>query len=181
MKPTDILKHEHEIVLAVLGGAEQEAKQIKGGTAVDTKKVHKMLDFFRTFLDKCHHSKEERFLFPRLHERGLPREGGPISVMLHEHDLGRNEVKVIADALQRYEAGETDAAAQLANGLLQFSAILRDHIEKENNILFVMADRLLSPADQEELYKAFVAVESEEIGEGVHEEFHQFAHDLMKG
>jgi hemerythrin-like domain-containing protein len=58
---------------------------------------------------------------------------------------------------------------------------LRAHIDKENNILFPMADQLFTPKDQEELIEAFEKVEAEEMGEGVHEKYHQLAHDLAKG
>lgn len=180
MKPTDTLKHEHEIVLAVLKGAEREADSILATGKVDTEKTDRMLDFFRVFVDKCHHSKEERRLFPRLEERGMPHNGGPIAVMLYEHTLGRNEIAAIADALDKFKAGDARAAEPLAEHLIAYIKILREHIEKENDILFAMADRILTPADQDELSAAFDDIEAEEIGEGVHEQYHQFAHELMK-
>jgi hemerythrin-like domain-containing protein len=57
---------------------------------------------------------------------------------------------------------------------------LRAHIDKEDNVLYPMADRLFTPEDQRALTKAFEKVEAEEIGEGVHEKYHQLAHDLVK-
>lgn len=179
MKPTDTLKHEHKIVLAVLDGAEREARNIQATGKVDTDKVRKIVDFFRTFVDKCHHSKEERRLFPRLEERGVPRGGGPIAVMLYEHAQGRNETAAIADALNKFSGGDAGAAEALAEHLLAYAKLLREHIDKENNILFAIADRVLTPEDQDELSAAFEAIEAEEIGEGVHEQYHQFAHELM--
>jgi len=180
MKPTDILKHEHKIALAVLDGAEREARNIQSTGAVDTEKIGKMVDFFRTFLDKCHHSKEERHLFVALQEHGLPAEGGPIAVMLHEHTLGRAEVAAIAGALEQYSGGDSNAAVALAAHLLSYVDLLHSHIDKENNVLFEMADRLLPPQEQAALCRAFDALEAEEMGEGVHEQYHQFAHDLME-
>lgn len=180
MTPTDVLKHEHKIVLAVLAGAEQEARNIQATGEVDIEKVAKIIDFLRTFVDKCHHSKEEKRLFPKLQERGMPGEGGPIAVMLHEHTLGRNEVAAIADALDKFKGGDSGAAAALASHLLAYANLLQSHIDKENNVLFAMADRILTTADQEELCAAFEAIEADEIGEGVHEQYHQFAHELMK-
>jgi hemerythrin-like domain-containing protein len=180
MNPTDVLKHEHKIVLAVLEGAEREAQNIQATGKVDTDKVAKIVDFLRTFVDKCHHSKEERKLFPKLHERGMPGDAGPIAVMLHEHMLGRNEVAAIADALGKFTGGDTGAAKPLAEHLMSYVKLLRGHVDKENDVLFGMADKILNPADQDELCKAFEAIEAEEIGEGVHEQYHQFAHELMK-
>jgi len=180
MRPTDVLKHEHKIVLAVLDGAEREAMNIQATGKVNTDKVAKIVDFLRTFVDRCHHSKEERKLFPKLQERGMPGNAGPIAVMLHEHTLGRNEVSAIAGALDEFTGGVADAAKPLAEHLLGYVNLLRGHIDKENNVLFAMADKILTTADQEELYGAFEAIEAEEIGEGVHEQYHQFAHELME-
>lgn len=179
MKPTDVLRHEHKIVLAVLEGVEREARDIQTTGKVDTDKLAKVVDFLRIFVDKCHHSKEERQLFPRLQERGMPGDTGPIAVMLHEHTLGRIEVKAIAEALDTYRGGDRSATTALSEHLLAYAALLQGHIAKENNVLFVMADQILSAADQDELSVAFDKIEAEEIGEGVHEEYHQFAHEMM--
>jgi hemerythrin-like domain-containing protein len=164
----------------VLNGAELEAKNIHATGKVDTDKVAKIVDFFRVFVDKCHHSKEERKLFPKLQELGMPSNGGPIAVMLHEHTLGRSEVAAIADALAKFSGGDASAAQTVAAHLIAYSNLLRSHIDKENNVLFAMADNILSFADEEELSGAFEAIEAEEIGAGVHEQYHQFAHELMK-
>jgi len=180
MNPTDTLKHEHQIVLAVLDGAQREAQNIERTGTVDTEKVARMLDFFKNFVDKCHHSKEERQLFPRLEERGIAHEGGPIACMLHEHTLGRDEIANITAALAKYKQGHTEAGNALAKSLLAYVELLREHIDKEDNILFTMADRVLTPEDKAELAEAFDKIESEEIGEGVHEQYHQFAHELME-
>ena len=180
MTPTEVLKHEHQIVLAVLEGAEREAQNIQATGAVDGEKVAKIVEFLRIFVDKCHHAKEERKLFPKLQERGMPGNTGPIAVMLHEHALGRAAVAAIADALDSFTGGDADAAPLLAAHLLDYVRLLREHIAKENDILFVMAERMLTPEDREGLDKAFAAIEAEEIGAGVHEQYHQFAHELMK-
>ena len=180
MKPTEILRHEHQIVLAVLDAADREVQEMQAKGAVDVGKITRIVDFLRVFVDKCHHGKEERALFPKLIARGMPLETGPIAVMLHEHTLGREGVAAVAGALQRVSAGDGAATAQLAEHLCGYTKLLREHIDKENSVLFVFADKILTPADQEELEKAFESIETGEIGEGVHEQYHQFAHELMK-
>ena len=180
MKPTEVLKHEHQIILAVIGAAEREAQRIRATGAVDADAIAKFVDFFRNFADKCHHAKEEKLLFPKLQERGMPAEGGPIGVMLHEHTEGRNHVSGMADAAAAAGRGDAKGATALASHLSSFANLLRGHIYKEDNILFNIADERLSPADQEALSRAFDDVEKNEIGEGVHEQYHQLAHELME-
>ena len=43
-----------------------------------------------------------------------------------------------------------------------------------------MADQLLSAKDDQALFEAFEKIEAEEMGEGVHEKYHQLAHNLAK-
>ena len=180
MKPTETLKHEHQIVLAVLTGAEREAQNIQATGEVDAEKMGQILHFFRVFVDKCHHSKEEKLLFPRLQQRGMSGEVGPISIMLREHVEGREEVVAISDALERHKSGDASAAADIAYHLLAYAELLHDHITKEDNVLFHFADDMLTDDDQKELAEAFDELEAREIGEGVHEALHEFAHAIVK-
>jgi len=180
MKPTETLKHEHQIVLAVLCGAEREAQEIQATGEVNVEKMREILEFFRVFVDKCHHGKEERLLFPKLGERGMSTEVGPISVMLREHVEGRNEIAAISDALERRQSGDASAANDIAYHLLAYVELLHDHITKEDNVLFNMADEALTEEDNRELAAAFNELEVEEIGAGVHETFHRFAHGIVK-
>jgi hemerythrin-like domain-containing protein len=178
MKPTETLKHEHKIVLLVLTGAEREARSIQAGSGAHVEEIEQMVDFFRTFVDRCHHGKEERHLFPAMHGKGMPLEAGPLAVMLHEHDLGRAAVRVIAGALDRVKHGEAAAGPDLADALLGYVELLRNHISKEDNVLFPMADRILPAEEQGDLAVLFDKVEEEEIGAGVHEKYHELAHRL---
>jgi hemerythrin-like domain-containing protein len=178
MTPTEILKHEHEIVLLVLKGADREGTAARKNGACDAAAVARMADFFKTFVDRCHHAKEERYLFPALELHGVPKEGGPIGVMLFEHEEGRGHVRAIAGALPGLNAGRAVAASVVADRLLAYAALLRAHIEKEEGVLFAMADRLLTQKERRDMVKAFDRVEAEEIGEGVHEKYHQLAHKL---
>jgi hemerythrin-like domain-containing protein len=178
MNPTETLKHEHKIVLLVLTGAEREARSIQAGSQAHVEEVEQMVDFFRTFVDRCHHTKEERHLFPAMNAKGMPLEAGPLAVMLHEHELGRAAVRDIAGALDRVKGGKAGAASEVAEALLGYVELLRNHISKEDNVLFPMADRILPAQEQADLGVLFDKVEEEEIGAGVHEKYHELAHRL---
>ena len=116
-------------------------------------------------------AKEEELLFAKMQERGMPVRGGPIAVMLQEHDEGRRRVKAVAEALPQAGSGNASALASVRSNLLAYVQLLRAHIDKEDNVLYPMADRLFTPEDQRELTEAFEKVEAEEIGEGVHEKY----------
>ncbi len=178
MTPTETLKHEHQVILLVLGAAEREAQSIQDGGAIHAEMVADMVDFFRSFADACHHAKEEKLLFVKLGERGMPAYSGPVAVMLQEHEEGRRLVRSVAEALPAARDGDPAAVALVRDNLRTYAEFLRAHIAKEDNILFPMADRLLSAQDQRDLSEAFSRVEAEEIGQGVHEKYHELAHRL---
>ena len=59
----------------------------KKENSVSISHLNQILTFFKVFIDKCHHGKEEIFFFPAFEAAGIPNEGGPIGVMIEEHHL----------------------------------------------------------------------------------------------
>ena len=98
-QPTELLKCEHETILRVIGVLNRLVARCQQGQSFDEIPLRKCVEFFRLFADACHHAKEEDLLFPLLEAKGIPREGGPIGVMLHEHQLARQHTRAMADAL----------------------------------------------------------------------------------
>ena len=139
-----------------------------------------MIEFFTNFVDRCHHTKEEKHLFVKMEERGIPHDG-PIGVMLDEHDQGRRLVAAMRERLSAALALSEAATEALKADLVAYARLLRSHIDKEDNILYPMADSAFTAEDQRGLEEAFKKVESEEMGEGVHEKYHQLAHRLAQG
>ena len=181
MTATETLKHEHQIILMVLDAAEREARSMVATGKVDAERVGKLVEFFRNFADRCHHAKEEDQLFMRMKSRGVPAESGPIFVMLREHEQGRHHVATIAEALAKASAGEAAAVATVRENLLAYAELLRQHIGEEDNILYPMADQILTDEDQQALAEAFERIEAEEMGEGTHEKYHRLAHEVAEG
>lgn len=176
MKSVDVLMHEHRVIEKGLTILEAVAERVGRGETVPADKVESLLDFFRTFADKCHHGKEEGMLFPELEAKGIPREGGPIGVMLLEHEEGRNLQRRMREAAS--DLGKEENRREFVNAARDYIALLRQHIWKEDNVLFQMAQQVLTEADDERLAEQFERHEREEIGEGVHEHFHQLIHRL---
>jgi hemerythrin-like domain-containing protein len=105
-------------------------------------------------------------------------DSGPIFVMLREHEENRKNVAAVAEALPKAVAGKESAVAAGRDNLAAYSNRLRAHIDKEDNVLYPMADRMFSPEDQKRLAEAFDKVEKEEMGEGVHKKYHELAREL---
>jgi hemerythrin-like domain-containing protein len=167
-KPTQVLMAEHELILEALDALEKKVAAIQAGAAPDRTYFEKAVSFLRTFADKCHHGKEENLLFKRMAERGFPVQSGPLAVMLADHDAGRAFIRGIADGAAKLGTDPV-AAKQIVENARGYIDLLRAHIDKENNVLFPMADRALGAEDQAFLSKEFERFEAEETGAGVHE------------
>lgn len=175
---TSILRQEHDAILRMLDAAEEAARLLDLGQRVAPETLAGLLEFFRLFADRCHHGKEEDLLFPLLEKKGLPRDGGPIGVMLAEHDQGRALIRQMAEAADAYGSSATPAGRSWAAAARSYAALLREHINKENNVLFVMAENLLSATEQSELARAFEKAEEEKMGAGTHERLHALMEKL---
>lgn len=138
------------------------------------------IDFLKIFIDKCHNNKEEEFLFPALEKAGIPLEGGPIGVMLMEHDTGRGYVEKMSEAFLEYNAGNNASHKKIIENARNYIKLLTEHIQKENEYLFDMADKYLSPDRQEELIREFDRIEDKKIGEGKYEECRNIMKEVNK-
>ena len=178
MKPTEDLIHEHEAIKKMLGIMDKISENIKNNKEVDTNDIEDIIEFLKTFADKCHHGKEENALFPALVLAGIPKENGPIGVMLHEHTLGRGYIKEIETSTEDFKAGNSNSIQLIANSLLSYVNLLQNHIQKEENVLFKMADKVLSNQVQDDVYEQFEKIEEEVVGHGIHEQFHELLNNL---
>ena len=172
MKPTDILKEEHRGIELMLSILKRMCQKLQAKEPVNLDHLGQSIEFFKGFADKCHHMKEENLLFPAMEKEGFSKDAGPLAVMLDEHTLGRKCVAAMTESLSAMKRGNMGASPKFVEAAREYIALLSEHIAKEDNVLFHMADAHLSPEVQAELVKEFERVEKEEIGEGKHEEYH---------
>jgi hemerythrin-like domain-containing protein len=165
MKATQELKEEHKKIKAMLTVLEGVADKLDAGEKVEAADLANMVDFIRSFADRYHHAKEEDLLFPAMEEAGVPRQGGPTAVMLIEHDMGRGFVKGMAEAAAEYAGDGGRGAKEFARNARDFAALLSQHIDKEDNILYMMADARIPQARQEELEEQFARANARELSD----------------
>lgn len=164
----DDLMHEHGAVLEGLRILHGIAGLMEAGSSVDEGDISDMLGFLKVFADRCHHGKEEDFLFPALVRAGISEQEVSLRSLLSEHARGRELVCAMEEAsFPKLRPAEFMAAA---HGYLE---LLTAHIRKENELLFPLAGKLLSKQQAEELAEAFDAHEATVVGKGRHEELHE--------
>jgi hemerythrin-like domain-containing protein len=156
--PSSVLRSEHATILRVVAVLERLVGRSRAGGGFEHEALSRCVEFFRLFADACHHAKEEDLLFPVLEQRGIPREGGPIGVMLYEHQQARQLTRQMGEALAAHTSGDSGAIErfhEIADGYIE---LLRGHIFKEDNILFPMGDRVMSTSDQSAMCGRFCEV-----------------------
>jgi len=178
VKSTDELKKEHKGIELMLRVLKTVAGKLKSGERVNTEHIDSILEFLSIFVDKCHHGKEEEFLFPALEDAGMPREGSLIGVMLSEHEQGRRLVARLKDAVTGYRSEYNPNASNVQLIINEYVKLFTQHIAEENTVLFPMADAKLDSNKDTVIFEAFEQLERERIGVGKHEEFHALLNKL---
>ncbi|HEX7025059.1 MAG TPA: hemerythrin domain-containing protein [Gemmatimonadales bacterium] len=178
MKATEILMNEHRIIERVLDALETAAARLESGEAVRPEYFLDAADFIAGFADGCHHRKEEGVLFVELAASGMPPDQGPVAVMLDEHERGRAFTRAIRAAARRLAEGDTEARRALVTNTRGYVALLRDHIAKEDEVLFPMADQLIPPDRHDQVLAGFARVEHLDAGPGAHQKFLDLAERL---
>jgi hemerythrin-like domain-containing protein len=178
MEATDILMAEHRVIERVLTALNTAAERLEQGQPVRPGFFVDASDFIKGFADGCHHRKEEGVLFEAMVNHGMSRLGGPIAVMLADHEQGRSFTRGMRAAAQKLETGDASAREAVITNARGYVTLLQQHIMKEDNILFPMADRVIPVAEHAKVAEDFERVEHEETGEGVHEKYLALAASL---
>ena len=154
---TKILSDEHKNILTVIDVLENEAEALKNGKELDNDFLKKAVDFIRNYADKFHHAKEEEILFKELCKDSTQENMhcNPVGQMLIEHDLGRENVK-------KMEAGLNEKNKnKIIEGANGYICLIKEHIFKEDNILYPMANEALSESTKDKMLKKFKEIENE--------------------
>ena len=171
MKATDTLSSEHRVIERMIVSLETASTKLSRGEPVRPGFFVEATDFIKGFADGCHHRKEEGVLFKTMNKFGMPSEGGPIGMMLYEHEQGRGFTRGLREAALKLEAGDQTAVPAVLNNARGYAALLKQHIMKEDNILFPMANQVIPVAQHDQVAVDFEHVEHDETGEGVHEKY----------
>jgi hemerythrin-like domain-containing protein len=159
MKATQIMEAEHRLIETVAQALGGVADAIEKGQRADVGMLATAVEFLRVYADKLHHGKEEALFFPMLVQRGVPPQGCPIGGLTHEHEKGRALVRALAEQAPAYAQDRPGAKEGLLETLRGILDLYQNHIWKEDAMVFPMADKVLTAADQKELTEHFAEVD----------------------
>jgi len=138
---TTSLRRDHELIEKVIKAMEVTIQLLNEGKQIPESILHPVIDFSKNFTDVCHHSKEEQALFPALEQAGMPKNMGPIAMMLIDHERSREIGKHMEESAKEYI--DSGNPTNLINDMKQYTEHITEHLWKENNKLFMMAEARL--------------------------------------
>jgi hemerythrin-like domain-containing protein len=149
MLGTEELMKEHQLILKYVGLMERYSEySLKYPDAlVLLENAAGFIAFIQEFADHFHHAKEEDILFRYLEVPGVLTHCNPVPQMLMEHEQAREFVRNMERAVQE------KALNELADNAAQYAQLLKEHIFKEDNILYPMGERGLSDEAKTALLK----------------------------
>jgi hemerythrin-like domain-containing protein len=149
MKVTDILVKEHDNILKVLSRTKKMS-ELDFDSCVDEYQF--ILNFIQEYSDEYHHMKEEDIYFEWIGKYSDGLKSGPVACMLKEHVTFRDLTMNAKNALLYYiKTNEHEAKETVLANLAMFAKLLESHIEKENQMLYPMAERLNSTINNGDL------------------------------
>ncbi len=157
---TRVMVDEHKLILRMIALVEKNTQLLEQGKFRDWQFYLDAVDFIRNYADRFHHAKEEDVLFVELIRNGMPEKQSPIEAMHMEHDQGRAHVRAIEEAAQKSLAGEVGQTAVIAENAKGYAALLRGHIDKENDILYPLAERILPQEVRDRMLAAYARAEA---------------------
>ena len=161
---TQVMVDEHKLILRMIALVEKNTELLEQGKFRNWQFYLDAVDFIRNYADRFHHAKEEDVLFAELIKNGMPEKQSPIEAMHMEHDQGRAYVRAMEEAAQKALDGETGQAAIIAENAKGYAALLRGHIEKEDDILYPLAERVLPDDVRGRMLEAYDSAEMKTPG-----------------
>lgn len=172
----DLLMTDHSLTEKVFDAVDR-ALAVTGGPPPAL--LAEVLDYFSNYIDRCHNLKEQDYLFPLIEQRGIPREGGPLAVMLKEHEQSRALLARLAPLAKAYADGESSGLPELRKTFAEYRDLLKNHFWKENDILYPMARGVLSPEDDAAVVAGIEATEAT-LGPDTRARYHAMAERLAR-
>jgi hemerythrin-like domain-containing protein len=179
MDPIETLMNEHRLIERGIDALLSFADEVRRKRSDEKEELGQFVTFIREFADGIHHGKEENILFATMVEAGFPGDGGPIAVMLMEHAEGRGYVQALAE-LQLQDAAWSDEDRQaLADAAYGYGDLLRQHIHKEDAILYPMAEQRLPPHLMNRVADECERFEASRAGSGEADRLHALADEII--
>jgi hemerythrin-like domain-containing protein len=161
------LRAEHDRLLDLIHATDAVADRVLHGEQIEAIVIRGLTESFMLYVHGIHREKEEEIFFPLLNSKGMHHGHGCVGVMMAEHDEAEEAFLTMERAAELYERGSEEAAHAWSRAARIYCTQLRMHLRRENEVMFVQAERALSEEDDAELTSAFQRVDEKARVNGI--------------
>jgi len=171
MSPTEELMTEHKTIRLMLNVMSSISDNIKNKKVFYTNDVEQIVDFLSVYVNKCHRNKEETVFFPALLLSKHPFKN--IGLIINEHSIGKGYLDEILCCVVNCKLGSTFSGERIADCMANYVQLIDNHINKEENDFFPLANKALSEDAQIEILKQFSVINDEFMGLDIHDRYEE--------
>ena len=140
-----ILLEEHRNIDKLLLVLEHELEVFDRSEEPDYEILRAVIEYFQDYPEDCHHPKED-MVFAKLKMRD-PAEAHRIGDAQAEHEIETERLHKLVDAVEGILAGREFLRQTFHDAISGFIKHQRQHMDKEERLLFPAAVRRLHPED----------------------------------
>jgi hemerythrin-like domain-containing protein len=176
-EPLNILRHEHRLIGRVIRALNSMCLQLQLGDRPPVEKLAAFVDFIQNFVNEFHHGNEERYLIPMLKRQEEFSGGFALAAIENEHKLETELTKELSYTLIEYQREGSQATQAFVNVAHEYAAHLMGHMQREDHLLFRVADDVLSEEDKATLMGQFTRARYD-FGEARYQQYEQVSLSL---
>ena len=152
-----IIKSEHRSISSVLDGLCHFVDQGRAGKPLPEARVFRsMLQYLDLFAERMHHPKEDQYLFARLRLRTHEADY-MLDHLQEDHSWDLGAIRALEQAFLRYEEGGQPFFDTFATQVRDYAAFHRRHMRNEEQVIFPLAEAVLTEDDWRHIDAAFEA------------------------
>lgn len=178
MTPTENLTKEHKKINELLDIMSKIALKIKSNDVFYPNDVEEIVDYLIIIIDNNHHGKEDGVFYPELISSGIPKETAPLSIINYEHTTAKRYLKDISSCVVNCKIGNDFSGELLADSLTNYVTVTKNHIQREEEIVFPIANEVLSVEKQNEILQRFDEIEQRNISNSFNDHFNKLLNKL---
>lgn len=159
-----VLREEHVVILKGVAVLESIADRVLAAAEIPEDDIACLMEFFHLYADGNHHAKEEGVLFPEIRNLGITGERGALSVLEDEHSRERGLIERLASSIgDLLDEDNAEHRSHFAEAARAFASFQRQHMHKENTVLFPVVDQVLSASDEPRILEAYAHYEQQGV------------------
>jgi hemerythrin-like domain-containing protein len=163
MRPEDILREDHGRIMKLLAAWQKMLGELENPKQSRHEAFAECIGLVESFIDKCHHGKEDEILFPAMESSKRPEVTSLIEGLRSEHKTGRSMLEAIELEFKAFfqPNGSAETLIQLCESYID---LLRKHVRRENAKLLPILEKCIPAEAQDQIAAHFEQYEQETIG-----------------